>query len=76
MVAIKQELETCAKYGCISRKPRKLGCNIIAVRWVIIWKFEQAARTVQESQQSGLAATRRVIRARLTLKGFKYVDAR
>ena len=31
---------------------------------------------MQESQRSGPAATRRVIRARLTIRGFKDVDAR
>ncbi|MFM7989285.1 MAG: hypothetical protein ACKPKO_59225, partial [Candidatus Fonsibacter sp.] len=53
LAAIKQELETWVKYGCISRKPRKLARNIIDVKWVIKWKFEQTARSVQESQQSG-----------------------
>ena len=32
MVAIKQELETWVKYGCISRKPRKMARNIIDVK--------------------------------------------
>ena len=66
-VAIKQELETWVKYGCISRKLRNLARNIIDVKWVIKWKFEQDARSAQESQQSGPSATRRVIRARLTV---------
>ena len=52
-----------------------LARNIIDVKWVLKWKFEQAARSVQESQRSGPAATRRVIRARLTIRGFKDVDA-
>ncbi|MFM7989941.1 MAG: hypothetical protein ACKPKO_62570, partial [Candidatus Fonsibacter sp.] len=76
LVAIKQELETWVKYGCISRKSRKLARNIIDVKWVIKWKVEQTARSVQESQQSGPAVTQRVIRARLTIRGFKDVDAR
>jgi hypothetical protein len=76
MSAIKQELETWVKYGCISRKKRNCARNIIYVKWVIKWKFGQAARSVHESQQTGPANTKRVIRARLTVRGFKDVDAR
>ena len=57
-VAIKQELETWVTYGCISRMKRKLARNIINVKWVTKWKFEQEARNVQESQRSGPSATR------------------
>ena len=74
--AIKQELETWVKYGCISRKKRSCSRNIIDLKWVIKLKFEQAARSVHESQQTGPANTKRAIRARLTVRGFKYVDAR
>ena len=76
MAAIKQELENWVQSGCICRKKRKLARNIIDVRYVLKWKFEQDARSVQESQQAGPVATRRVIRARLTIRGFKVVDAR
>ena len=43
-MAIKQELKTWVKYGCISRKMRNLARNIIDVKWVIKWKFEQEPR--------------------------------
>ena len=76
MVAIKQEPETWVKYGCVSRKKRRDARNIIDVKWVVKWAIEQDARSVQESQQTGPAQTRRVIRARLTVRGFKDVDAR
>jgi len=33
MVAIKQELETWVKYGCVSRKKRRDARNIIDVKW-------------------------------------------
>ena len=33
MVAIKQELETWVKYGCVSRKKLRDARNIIDVKW-------------------------------------------
>ena len=75
MTAIKQEPATRAKNGCTSRTQRKLSRNILDVEWVVKWKFEQDARSVHESQQSGQSATRRVIRARLTVRCVKDVDA-
>jgi hypothetical protein len=74
--AIKQALATWVQYGCISRKKRNCSRNIIDVKWVIKWKLEQTARSVQESQQTGPSNTKRVIRARLTVRGFEGVDAR
>ena len=35
VAAIKQELETWVKFGCISRKKRKLARNLIDVKWVL-----------------------------------------
>eukprot|EP00969_Alexandrium_andersonii_P282978 12509209-Alexandrium_andersonii.AAC.1 len=75
MAAIKVELETWVKYGCISRKKRSMARNIIDVKWVLKWKHEQQARSVEESQATGPAHTKRVIRARLTIRGFKDMDA-
>ena len=69
MAAIKQGLETWVKCGCISRKKRKLARSITDVKWVLKWKFEWDAISVHESQRSGPAATRRVIRAQLSIRG-------
>ena len=76
MVAIKQERETWVKHGCISRKNREAARNTIDVKRGLKWKCEPDARTVHNSQQTALANTRRVIRARLTMRGFKDVNAR
>ncbi len=46
------------------------------MKMAIKWKFEQDARRVQESQRTGPSNTRRVIRARLAIRGFNDVDAR
>eukprot|EP00969_Alexandrium_andersonii_P220643 9744656-Alexandrium_andersonii.AAC.1 len=37
--------------------------DIIDVKWVLKWTHEQQARSVQESQATGPAQTKRVIRA-------------
>ena len=60
MAAMLKELQTWAKYKCFSRRPRAGAKNIIDCRWVLKWKHE-----VVDGKQ------RRVIRARLTVRGFK-----
>ena len=75
MAAIKAELETWVDHKCISRKQRSQARNIIDVKWVLKWKHQQEARSVTESQEAGPAKTVRVIRARLTIRGFKDMDA-
>ena len=51
--------------------------NIIDCRWVIKWKHEVAAISVADaSKQSGASTvSERVIRCRLTVRGFKDRDA-
>ena len=75
--AMLKELLTWAKLKCFSRRLRKDAKNIIDCRWVIKWKHEVSATSVADaSQQSGeRASTKRVIRARLTVRGFKDRDA-
>ena len=58
-----KELQTWAKLKCFSRKPRKEANNIIDTRWVIKFKWEQ------EPGHNG--TTKKTIRARLTVRGFK-----
>ena len=72
--AIQKELETWVKYKCVSRKKRADAKNIIDVRWVLKWKWETEARDASTSEQ-GESAKRRVIRARLCLRGFKDLQA-
>ena len=64
------ELKTWAKFGCFSARPRYSSKNVIDSRWVLKWKYEIAsidASTSKSNQQEG----RWVIRARLTVRGFK-----
>ena len=65
VAAILAELKTWQHYGCFSRKARRNAKNIIDVRWVIKWKYVR-----DEHGQD-----KRVIRARLTVRGFKDADA-
>ena len=65
VAAILAELKTWQHYGCFSRKARRNAKNIIDVRWVIKWKYVR-----DENGQE-----KRVIRARLTVRGFKDADA-
>ena len=70
--AMLQELQTWAKFKCFSRKAKKAARNIIDCRWVLKWKHELIATeaTTEAVQQK----TRRVIRARLTVRGFKDLE--
>ena len=62
--AVLKELQTWQKYKCFSRKPRNQSSNIIDTRWVFKWKWELLP--------SG--DKRHIIRARLTVRGFKDRD--
>ena len=53
VVAIKQELETWVKHGCVSRRKRTDAQNVIDVKRVIKLKIGPDARSAQESQQTG-----------------------
>ena len=59
------ELRTWHKHGCFSRRPRRTARNIVDCKWVIKWKNELLPDK----------STRRIIRARLTIRGFKDRDA-
>ena len=63
------ELQTWAKFGCFSRKSRKGAKNVIDSRWVLKWKWEYDTISAGESDVKQTA--RRIIRARLTGRGFK-----
>ncbi len=58
--AMLQELLTWAKHNCFSREARRNGRNIIDCRWVIKWKWEHAAVSVEGSREAETKA-RRVI---------------
>ena len=58
------ELKTWARLKGIPRRPRKGACNVVDSRWVNKWKWEHVDGT-----------WKRIIRARLTYRGFKNVDA-
>ena len=72
--AMAKELQTWAKYQCISRKPRNLARNVIDCKWVLKWKWDEETLSVDASAAGQTAKKRRVIRARLTIRGFKDVD--
>ena len=73
LAACQKELETWVKLKCISRKLRKDARNIVDVRWVYKWKFDQETQGFDELGKAK-AIIRRVIRARLCLRGFKDMD--
>ena len=62
--AIVKELQTWLKYGCFTRRKRSDARNIVDCKWVIKWKHELLPD----------GTTRRIIRARLTIRGFKDLD--
>ena len=68
-----KDLRTWVKLGCISRKPKAAARNIIDTRWVIKWKWDQPATSVHADEAKTAEAVR-VIRARLTIRGFKDVE--
>lgn len=63
--AILAELTTWIKFKCFERRLRRTARNIVDCKWVIKWKNEILPD----------GSTRRVIRARLTIRGFKEIDA-
>ena len=66
-----------ARLTCFSHRSRAMAKNIIDCRWIIKWKHEVAAVSVADaSKQSGASTvSKRVIRCRLTVRGFKDRDA-
>ena len=72
--AMLEELLTWKKHQCFSRKPRAEARNIIDTKWVLKFKHEQASTDAQASTSTTTAQTKRVIRARLTVRGFKDRD--
>ena len=71
-----QELNAWSKYKCFSRRPREGARNIINCRWVRKWKYEYPTVGAQASTQNTNTQAIKVIRARLTVRGFKDVEAR
>merc|ERR1712037_824241 len=71
--AMDKELRTWVKLGCVSRKPRAQARNIIDTRWVLKWKWDQPTVSVHAASKTTQEAIR-VIRARLTIRGFKDVE--
>ena len=71
------ELSTWARLKFFSRRNHAMAKNIIDCRWVIKWKHEVSAISVADaSKQSGASTvSKRVIRCRLTVRGFKDRDA-
>ena len=63
--AILPELKTWIKFECFCRRKKATARNVVDCKWVIKWKHE-----VLPDESS-----RRIIRARLTIRGFKDIDA-
>ena len=72
--AILEELKTWAKYKCFSRKDRNKAHNIIDCRWVLKWKYDREPLSAQEIRAGKVATVKKIIRARLTIRGFKDLD--
>ena len=75
-----KELETWAKMGCFSRKPRAHARNIIDTRWALKYKWDQPTTSASRSSKTRSGEGHpseagpksvRTIRARLTVRGFK-----
>jgi hypothetical protein len=71
--AMLEELKTWAKYNCFTRRERRGARNVIDCRWVLKWKWEHEA-VGADSSQGDQQKARRVIRARLTVRGFKDIE--
>ena len=81
--AMLKELATWQKYNCFARRPRRGARNVIDCRWVLKWKVtddggpdpsgRSASRPAGSAGDGGKPT--REIRARLTVRGFKDMDA-
>ncbi len=63
--AILAELKTWIKFKCFCRRKKATARNVVDCKWVIKWKNEVLPD----------GTSRRIIRARLTIRGFKDIDA-
>ena len=65
--AILEELKVWTAHKCFERRPRAGSRNILDVRWVGKWKYQKSASNPNQKV--------RMIRMRMTLRGFKDLDA-
>ena len=72
--AMLDELMAWAKLKCFSCKARQDATNVIDTRWVLKWKHKQEAVDATKASEGQAGNTTRVIRARLTVRGFKDQD--
>ena len=63
-----EELKTWISHNCFRRHRRRVATNILDVKWVLKWKW------IPVKDKSGATRYVRVIRARLTQRGFKDLD--
>ena len=70
--AMMKELATWHSMKCFSRKPRHQARNIIDTRWVLKWKYDKPLVDALTGKSSGPGV--KIIRARLTVRGFKDRD--
>lgn len=67
LAATQEELEIWIDHQCFTRRPRQGARNILDVRWVAKWKWGKKKGDPTHKQ--------RIIRMRMTLRGFKDVEA-
>ena len=67
LAALIEELGIWIQHACFHRRPRAGARNILDVRWVGKWKFVKAKDNPNNKV--------RIIRMRMTLRGFKDMDA-
>ena len=68
ITAVYDELKTWIDHDCFRRYPRRGAVNILDVKWVLRWKW------IQKKNRNGELKWIRIIRARLTQRGFKDLD--
>ena len=66
--AVYEELKTWILHNCFRREQRRGATNILDVKWVLKWKW------IPVKDKSGTTRYSRMIRARLTQRGFKDLD--
>ena len=71
--AMLEELKAWAKYNCFTRRERRGARNVIDCRWVLKWKWEHEA-VGADSSRGDQQKARRVIRARLIVRGFRDIE--